>query len=240
MSETTETLTPESPWEDHLLERKTESDLRDLLKTLVAFANSVMPGHTAVLLIGEKDDGTVKGVSNADNIQKTVREKAESIYPPIVFRTRAYEEEGKSCVRVEVEYSGETPHFGGPAWIRKGSSSEKASDEVFQRLIEYRSGKVRELAKWLNKEVSIFGDESSGLRVTNTISFYNHRWPPEGLSYYGEDNALVIKGPVKLIHVNSFWATFEGTNGVKRSEPLEKITLSFDDDKNRLKVLVRY
>jgi len=34
------------PWEDNLLERKTESDLKDLLKTLVAFANSVRPGHT--------------------------------------------------------------------------------------------------------------------------------------------------------------------------------------------------
>ncbi len=33
----------EHPWEDHLLERKTENDLKDLLKTMVAFANSVRP-----------------------------------------------------------------------------------------------------------------------------------------------------------------------------------------------------
>ena len=44
----------EFPWEDNLLERKTESDLKDLLKTLVAFSNSIQPGHKAVLLIGEK------------------------------------------------------------------------------------------------------------------------------------------------------------------------------------------
>ena len=44
----------EHPWEDHLLERKVESDLRDLLKTLVAFATSVRPEHVAIILIGEK------------------------------------------------------------------------------------------------------------------------------------------------------------------------------------------
>ena len=71
------------PWEDPLLERKVESDLKDLLKTMVAFANSVRPDHTAVILIGEQDDGTAFGVANPDNIQKKVRETADKIYPPI-------------------------------------------------------------------------------------------------------------------------------------------------------------
>ena len=44
------------------LKRKTESDLKDLLKTLVGSANSVMPNHVAAILIGEKDDGTAQGV----------------------------------------------------------------------------------------------------------------------------------------------------------------------------------
>ena len=51
----------EQPWEDYLLERKVESDLKDLLKSLVAFANSVKPGHLATILIGERDDGTAAG-----------------------------------------------------------------------------------------------------------------------------------------------------------------------------------
>ena len=54
MSETTETGTIELPWEDCLLERKLEGGLKDLVKTLVAFANSIKPGHTAVLLIGQE------------------------------------------------------------------------------------------------------------------------------------------------------------------------------------------
>jgi predicted HTH transcriptional regulator len=54
----------ELPWEDALLERKLEADQKDFLKTFVAFANSVRPGHIAVVLIGEKNDGSVQGVSN--------------------------------------------------------------------------------------------------------------------------------------------------------------------------------
>lgn len=139
----------EFPWEDNLLERKPESDLKDLPKTLVAFANSVKPGHVAALLIGELDDGTIQGVTNPDNIQKKVRKECDKIYPPILYRTRVYEKEGKYCVRVEVEYDGDTPHFGGPAWIRQGSETIKATDKCFQRLIDLRSNIVYELAKWL-------------------------------------------------------------------------------------------
>lgn len=41
--------------EDYLLERRTQNDLRDRLKTMVAFANTVRPGHVATILIGERD-----------------------------------------------------------------------------------------------------------------------------------------------------------------------------------------
>jgi hypothetical protein len=47
-----------TPWEDHLLERKTDRELADIRRTAVAFANSVIPGHTATILIGESNDGT--------------------------------------------------------------------------------------------------------------------------------------------------------------------------------------
>ena len=69
------------PWEDGLLERKTENDLGDFLKTIVDFANSVRPGHTAIILIGEKDDGGVSGVANPDNIRQSVRKTFDKVYP---------------------------------------------------------------------------------------------------------------------------------------------------------------
>ena len=119
------------PWEDNLLERKTENDLKDLLKTLVAFANSVKPGHIATILIGELDDGTAQGVTNPDKIQKGVRETCDRIYPRILWRSQVYEKDGKPCVRIEIEYDGETPHFGGAAWVRHGSSTIRGNRRDF-------------------------------------------------------------------------------------------------------------
>jgi hypothetical protein len=214
----------ELPWEDGLLERKVESDLRDLLKTLVAFSNSVRPGHTAIILIGEKDDGTVQGVTNPDNIQERVREECEKIYPDIIWRTQVYEKDGKHCVRVEIEYSGNTPHFGGPAWVRRGSVTVKASDEVFQQLIELRLDKVRELSKWVGMSVTVEGDGSNMPR-DQLGRLYSSRWQE-------------FEVAARLLQVNGFWITLETNEGRHLSEPLDKLRLTFDNQKKQLKILV--
>jgi hypothetical protein len=223
----------EFPWEDNLLERKSQNDLKDLLKTLVGFSNSVKPGHQAILLIGEKDDGTIQGVTDPDSIQKTIRKTCEDIYPSILWRSLVYEKEGKYCVRVEIDYDGETPHFGGPAWVRRGSETIKATDELFQSLIDLRSGTVRELTKWLGKEITIRGD-AAALRMNQQnlsltyASVASERWS--------------VQDTAKVIFVNNFWATFEkvDSNGnmMKISEPLRNLTLSYDDANNRLKVII--
>ncbi|MBI5326283.1 MAG: ATP-binding protein [Ignavibacteriae bacterium] len=222
-------------WEDNLLERKVESDLKDLLKTLVAFANSVKPDHKAVILIGEKDDGTIQGVANPDNIQKRIRDECEKIYPSILWKSFVYQKEGKHCIRIEIEYSGDTPHFGGSTWIRKGSETIKANDEIFKNLIEIRLDIVRELSKWVGKEITIYGEQSTvpQMREENfpkpITRIFQHRWERENID-------------VKIIEVNRFWVTFETTQEPKsrQSEPLNKLTLTFDDVRNRLKVIVAY
>lgn len=214
----------ESPWEDNLLERKVESDLKDLLKTLVAFANSVRPGHTAVILIGERNDGSVQGVTNPDNIQKKVREDCEKIYPPVAFRSTVYRNENLTCVRIEIEYDGDTPHFGGPAWVRRGSETLLASEEVFQLLIDTRSGLVRELTKWLDRLVSVKGETQYLDRGTRSTP-----WP-------GKD----VK-EMKLIFVNAFWITLRDiSTDIRRSLPISKIRLNFDDEKGRLAIETLY
>jgi predicted HTH transcriptional regulator len=135
-------------WEDHLLERKTDRQSKDIRRTAVAFANSVRPGHTAVILIGEENDGKVSGVSNPDDFQMKVRKELDGIYPSIVWKQSLYEKEGKVCIRIEIEYSGDTPHFGDAAWIRRGSESVAASSEQLGILVSLRSGKVRTLSEW--------------------------------------------------------------------------------------------
>lgn len=216
-------MTNDLPWEDSLLERKLESDQKDFLKTFVAFANSVRPGHTAVVLIGEKDDSTTQGVSDADELQKKIRKICEGIYPDIIWRSRVYGKEGHHCIRVEIEYSGDTPHFGAPAWVRRGSESVKASDEVFQRLIDLRSSKVQELSQWLNKQIFVMADLGS---VTFEERFRTGppRWPAEKMA--------------TLVFVNKFWATFRVDNQ-HISEPLEKLILNWDYQAKCLRVLVK-
>ena len=109
-----------------------------------------------------------------------------------------------------------------------------ANDEVFQRLIEFRLSKVRELAQWLGIQVTLGGDPGvplvgghggAGFGLFSTINpVFHPRW-------HGEQEA-------RLVLVNSFWATFE-VNSERKSEPLEKLMLSWDDRANRLKVLVK-
>jgi hypothetical protein len=210
-------MADELPWEDGLLERKVESDLKDLLKTLIAFSNSVRPGHTATILIGEKDDGSIQGVRNPDNIQKAVREECEKIYPPIVWRSRVYEKEQKPCIRVEIEYDGETPHFGGVAWIRRGSESVKATDQIFQKLIEFRNSKVRYLAGWIGKPVT----------------FVDVLVQVEG---YAAEGPIAMRAI--LTSVSEFYLTVQLESGLL-SVPLEDFKLSWDDQNARPKLIVR-
>lgn len=205
---------PPKKSEDYLLERKTQNDLKDLLKTMVAFANTVRPGHVATILIGERDDGTPEGLTNPDAIQKTVRREAEKIYPQIIWRSETYLMDGKECLKVEIEHSGDTPHFGGPAWVRKGSESVLATDQEFQRLIDIRSSIVRELDRWLGKQVTL------EIRTRFANGTTGHR-----------------SEQVSIQFVSQFYLTFD--YGVRReSYPLQEVVLSWDDGQKRLKIIL--
>ena len=52
-------------YEVHFVERKTSGDSKDLLKTVVGFANSAPIGYPAVLYIGVKDGGAIEMASTS-------------------------------------------------------------------------------------------------------------------------------------------------------------------------------
>jgi hypothetical protein len=218
--------------EDSLREKKVESDLKDLLKTMVAFANSVAPGDTAQIFIGEKDDGTVQGATNPDSIQRSVAKEAEKIYPEIYYKTEVYEREGKHCVRVDIKRNELAPHFGGPAWVRRGSESIRATEQLYQQMVEQRQSKIRVLLQWLGKEVT----------VTGTQAPMN---PFEPLSRVGEQEWSVGVHQAMLKVVNVHWVTFavllsqQSLTRPENSEPIDKLMLSWDDERQRLKVVVK-
>lgn len=63
-----------STFEDSFVERKTSSDKKDWLSTVVGFANSAPVGSPAVLFIGVRNDGTIEGTINLDKLQQTLTE----------------------------------------------------------------------------------------------------------------------------------------------------------------------
>jgi hypothetical protein len=212
--------------EDSLREKKLESDLKDLLKTLVAFANSVAPEDTAKIFIGEQDDGTVQGVSDADSIQKRVKKEADKIYPEIYYRTEVYERDGKQCVRVDIRHNKLAPHFGGAAWVRKGSETVRATAELHQQMVELRQDKMRVLVGWLDQDITIEG--------TQGIPFMK-----DAYTAY-EWSAGVHSATLEAVNVH--WATFKiyAAPRFEKSEPMEKLVLSWDHEKRRLKVIVKH
>jgi hypothetical protein len=202
--------------EDCLREKKVESDLKDVLKTMVAFANSVAPGDTAMIFIGEKDDGTVQGVTNPDNIQKKVRSEFDKIYPEIYYRTEVYERDGKQCVRVDIKHNGLAPHFGGPAWVRRGSESIIATEQLFQQMVDLRSSVVQDLMKWMGKPVSV------------SWSMGQHLGGPNWATHTGI-----------LMKVTARFCTFTSGDGSReQSEPTEWLTFGWDDKNARPRIFV--
>ena len=120
--------------EDSLTEFKPQTAGRsDFKKTLVAFANSVLESRVAILYIGIKNDGTIAGADNTDNLQKMIRKICEDeCYPPISHTSRVIDCSGKHILAVMVGYSRERPHFSGAAYIRKGSESVRATPEAIR------------------------------------------------------------------------------------------------------------
>src|SRR5438270_3560686 len=136
-----------SDFEDGWTERKENiKGTDDIRKTLVAFANSVPDGDEAVLFVGVADDGNITGVENPEKTQNSISKTAsEWCYPPIKHTVRVIGANGKRVIAVMVQASHNKPHFAGPAFIRSGSQSKKASEEVFNQLVASRISKARPL-----------------------------------------------------------------------------------------------
>ena len=141
-------------FEDHFVERKRSSDnKREWLQAAVAFANSAPVGYPAVLFIGVKNDGSIEGTANLDSLQRSFSEIMQEAYPPIYYLTRILAQEEKQFLAVIVPGSADRPCFAGPAYVRDGSRTVKASEKQFSELITQRNSKANEILKWKDKMV---------------------------------------------------------------------------------------
>lgn len=130
--------------EDSFVERKSQGiKPQDIRKAVTAFANSLPEGEQAVIYVGISDKGAVEGCQNPDVVQKRVREAADDCYPPLTPQCVALKVDGKDVVAIIVDASHDKPHFAGPAYVRQGSQSVKASKRLFEEMVDARHSRVK-------------------------------------------------------------------------------------------------
>ena len=210
--------------EDNFVERKASApNDHSLRQTLVAFANSVAENQTAVLFIGIDDQtGDPVGVADADKLQRRVGAAGEDCYPPIrpLMTVLPYQE--KWVLAVEVGHSPEKPHFAGPAYVRSGSRSVKASDGQYRDLLTSHCSPAGDLLKWKGRRVTV--------RVMNKK--LGNRYPEWDPSIHREYECTVVS-------CDPFSVTFELHGyGETCTEPLQRVTLDWDSLKQRRMVVV--
>jgi predicted HTH transcriptional regulator len=204
-------------FEDQFVERKTVSDGRDWLKTVVGFANSTPIDYPAVLYIGVRDDGTFESKEcDFDGIQKKFNREMQNIYPRAAYFPKIITEGGNQALAVIVPGSPLRPHFAGPSFVRRGSQTFEASEVEFERLIATRSSKVYQISKYITRSVS----------YVNISVNHGQEMP---------------SAPVDRVVVdcNEFWVTLSGQGVDKRSYILSDVELSFDHRQNRLQLEIK-
>jgi hypothetical protein len=217
-------LTRRSP-EDNFVERKLQSVKADeLRRTLVAFSNSLQAQETAVLFIGVDDrTGKIIGVDNADALEKRVAEAGEQCYPVILPRMTGLHLEAKVVLAVEVGFSPDKPHFAGPAYVRSGSRSVKASDSLYRDLLTSHCTIAGELLKWKDKIVTV-------RLVNKKLGNTNPEWDP---SSNGTRECRVVRSDPFSV------ALYELGSMGEYIEPLSRLDLDWDQVRNRRLIIVR-
>jgi predicted HTH transcriptional regulator len=196
--------------EDGWTERKRQKVGDDkICNTLVSFANSLPENGFGILFIGVDDDGSIRGVNDTERMQQRVRRiAADQAYPPIHLSARVIEESGRHVVAVIVSPNFERPHFTGPAYIRIGSETVRASESQFSELIATRTGVARMILMAKNSGERIIVED---LRAPHT----SHR------------TECIVSD------CNPHFASFSGIHG-GYSHPLVKITVSRIDSMGHL------
>jgi len=197
-------------FEDNFVERKTSNDLRDWLKTAVAFANSTPIGYPAVLFIGVRDDGTPdRHAADLDTLQRTFAEKLSVAYPPIYRFCRVLAVDGQQVLAVIIPGSERRPHFAGRAYVRVGAQTIDGSEDKLAELIAQRNSKTYEILKWRGQSISVL------YRRLDRMSQQHER---------------------KLIDCNQFFVIIEDQRDTEEAHTLETVAVSWDPSAKRLKL----
>lgn len=206
-------------FEDHFVERKTCSDSKDWLKTVVAFANSAPIGYPCILYIGVRDCGEIEDrQADFDSLQKTLNRIMQNAYPRVAYLPRIITDGGKQALAVIVPGSSSGPHFAGPSYVRRGSETFEASDEQLNDLISSRSGKVYRISRYIGKPVT-----AVDCTLLGNGQVTRNRWNVDPF----------------VVSCNEFWVTLQMPapgNKTPRSYMLKDVDLNYDNKSERLQL----
>ncbi len=97
-------------------------------------------------------------------------------------------------------------------------------------MVEFRHDKIQVLHRWLNQDVTVEGTQSGKPFFNDPYTFMALEWS-------------VGMHQATLEAVNMHWVTFNVHTSTShrflKSEPMEKVMLSWDHEKKRLKVLIK-
>ncbi len=188
----------------------------------MAFANTLPTTRTGILFVGVADDGKVNGVANSDSLQKTLRHIAENeCYPPVWIDLHVLPIDGKNVVAAVIRGSDRRPHFAGPAYIRRGSETIKASDSQYEALILSRDDKRRALQEMQGKKCTVIA-----------IGKGFGQPYPMGLNYSDMRESTVEE-------ITAFFVRFM-SSGTFFTETLDSLSISYDDQRQRPMVIVHF
>lgn len=233
--------------ESHWVERKPPGvSVEKIRNTLVAFANSIAIGQHAVLFIGLSDDGKPLGVDNAAQKQKDVRQIAEHrCYPPIKCEPTVFQVDGVEIVAVVVEASNDRPHFSGHPYVRVGSETKKADMDQFEEMIVARNNKVRQILREKGKIATIFweGKEAPFVSSGGWIIRMPKRRFASSQQFEAECRITacdILFLRVSVIAVRTDAGYNKKNSPMDFSVPVDKVSLGFDNENQRMKLHINY
>lgn len=225
MSSAEELLSRLADAEDSFVERKHAGAKSDeLRRTIVAFANSVPDERSGVLFIGVRDDGEVQGVDGTDSLQKTIGSIcSRECYPPVRYQCEVIRQGDKDVLAVVIPSSSTRPHFSGPAFVRRGSQTIIASEDQLNELVVSRLSKPAAILKFKSQLITVVAraKELGSAKILGDPRYRaSHQCRVEGCTAH----------TVRLFDLATQQAV---------AEPLENVTLSFDEKTNRLLLIVQ-
>lgn len=160
--------------ESEIVELKSEP-VSDICKEVIAFANS----NGGTLYIGVRDDGSIAGVENADDVMLQISNMVRDSVKPDVTMFVSYKaqiEADKQIIVITVQKGTGRPYYlaakglrPGGVYVRNGTSTNSATDMAIRHMIKETDGDCFENMRSLEQNLTFGAAQEQFFK--NGVSF---------------------------------------------------------------------